>query len=91
MRNRDVVKKFIDKEYASGSNLYSSGSKLFSYNTCIAQWYNNTIIINNTKYSSSTSRHQFYLRSLAVIALHRPDVDEIRSVNNIEINSKKLW
>ena len=39
------------------------GSKLFSYGTVIAQKLaNGSIIINDTKYSPTTSKHQCYLR-----------------------------
>ena len=62
MKNKEVCKEFIYHKVASGSNLVSTGDKLFSYNTCIAQWYPVGIIYNETKYSPTTSRHQSYLR-----------------------------
>lgn len=37
-------------------------NKLFSYNTIIAQWHNNTLIINTTSYSNTTSKQQGRLR-----------------------------
>ena len=59
MRNKDVVLAFLEKRAASGSNLYSTGKRLINYNTAIAEWYDNYhLIINNTKYSNSTSRWQ---------------------------------
>ena len=39
MKNKEVCKEFIRRRVARGSNLFSTGDKLFSYNTCIAQWY----------------------------------------------------
>lgn len=68
MRNIDVVKNFLNMVPASAYNLSSSGDRLFSYRTCIAEfdkkgrlWY------NGTKYSNTTSRHQFYVRNLGNI------------------------
>jgi hypothetical protein len=65
MRNSDVIKCFLRGLDAKGSNLYSTSEKLINYNTCIAQIVNNILIINNTFYSSTTSRHQNLLKKLA--------------------------
>lgn len=91
MRNQDVVRKFMEREPASGSNLYSSGDRLFSYNTCIGEWRDNTILVNYTKYSRSTSKHQFYLRTQAVTAYDIARVNEIIPMYNIPINQQILW
>lgn len=68
MRNIDVIKAFIDGKSACGSNLYSTGDKLVNYNTCIAQYYeeNNKpiYILNKSKYSFTTSKHQNALERL---------------------------
>lgn len=67
MKNIDVVHAFIRQERLKVGNLTSTGSKLFSYNTVIAQWklYNGNLIllINPTKYSVTTSKHLTLLRS----------------------------
>ena len=63
MKNKEVYKEFINRRAACGSNLVSTGDKLFSYNTCIAQWHPHGVIYNETKYSPTTSRHQSYLRN----------------------------
>lgn len=62
MKNKEVCKEFIRRRVASGSNLVSTGDKLFSYNTCIAQFNGHALILNETKYSVTTSKHQSYLR-----------------------------
>ena len=62
MRNEDVAKAFLNRRTASVNNLSSSGDKLFSYNTCIAQWVGSTLIGNATKYSTTTSRHLGYIK-----------------------------
>lgn len=66
MKNNDVIKAFIDGKSACGSNLYSTGDKLINYSTCIAEYNEseNRYILNITKYSSTTSKHQNALRRL---------------------------
>lgn len=68
MNNSEVVKAFLRKGMANNStgSLHSTGTKLFSYTTCIAEWEdkewdNDTLIINLTKYSNTSSRHLYYL------------------------------
>lgn len=83
MKNKEVCKEFIRRRAACGSNLVSTGDKLFSYNTCIAQWYSNIIIYNETKYSPTTSRHQSYLRNALTYNIGWV-------VNNINFNTRDL-
>lgn len=68
MKNSEVVEAFLRKEMANNStgSLHSTGTKLFSYATCIAEWEdkewdNDTLIINLTKYSVTSSKHLYYL------------------------------
>lgn len=63
MKNKEVCKEFIHRRAAFGSHLVSTGDKLFSYNTCIAQFNGHALILNETKYSVTTSKHQNYLRN----------------------------
>lgn len=69
MKNSEVVEAFLRKGMANNStgSLHSTGTKLFSYATCIAEWEdkewdNDTLIINLTKYSNTSSRHLYYLK-----------------------------
>lgn len=87
MKNKEVCKEFICHRVASGSNLVSTGDKLFSYNTCIAQWHSNGVIYNETKYSSTTSRHQSYLKSAIT---HNIGWERAVIVDNINFNTRDL-
>lgn len=60
MKNVDVIKNFVNgSTKGKTANLYIEGDKLFNYNTCIAQRVdNNNMIVNMTKYSTSTSTIQ---------------------------------
>ena len=87
MKNKDVILAFLKKEEAWGSNLYSTGKRLINYNTSIAEWYTNYhLIINDTKYSSTTSRWQNVLKSELFPA--RGIVDY--HINDININTHDL-
>lgn len=67
MTNREVIEHFVNgtKNGAKANSVRISGDglTLFSYGTAIAQKAaNDTIIVNETKYSATTSKHQCYLR-----------------------------
>lgn len=58
IKNKEVIEAFLDKQVACAGHLYSDGNRLMSYNTCIAQWDCDFIIVNMTYYSTTTSRHR---------------------------------
>lgn len=67
MKNIDVVKAFSNKEKARSStgSLESTGDRLYSYSTCIAEYdKHGRLYINLTKYSCTTSHHQSILNRL---------------------------
>lgn len=87
MKNIDVVKAFLLRAAATGSNLISSGDKLFSYHTCIAQFLpTGRLIINITKYSPTTSKHQGYLER----SLNGFHLLNVRYIDNIYRGSSNL-
>lgn len=70
MRNNEIIEAFIEERIARNStgSLTSTGGCLYSYQTCIAEydkrgrlWY------NKTRYSNTTSRHQYMIRAAASI------------------------
>lgn len=70
MKNRDIAEQFLNHRASSNrsASLSTDGTRLFSYFTCIAQFYNdpilgkNILIGNNTKYSTTSSRYLNYVR-----------------------------
>lgn len=63
MRNQEVISKFVNfAEKAATANVRSFGDKLFNYGTCIAQRHEGKIIVNETRYSVTTSKMQGYVR-----------------------------
>jgi hypothetical protein len=66
MNNKSVINAFVCGKSAKSSNgnLKSFGNRLVSYYTTIAQRLDNgTIVLNNTKYSVSTSKIQKWTRA----------------------------
>ena len=87
MKNKDVIEMFLSKKPAKGSNLYSDGQKLINYNTTLAQWHDNYhLIVNNTRYSVSTSKNQNWLKN--AITSKRGIV--VKDVYSIPIDTKNL-
>lgn len=79
MNNREVVTAFLNHLTGEAHNLKSENGKLYSYNTVIAQWIDGVLVGNITKYSSTTSKHYYYVR---------PNVRLI--VRNVPINTQDL-
>lgn len=48
---QEIANAFMRGETAKGSSaLWSTGDKLMSYDTCIAQWDGPALVLNKTKY-----------------------------------------
>jgi hypothetical protein len=63
MNNQSVINAFLCGKSAKSSNgnLRTDGNKLVSYYTAIAVRMGDTIVLNRTKYSVSTSKIQTWL------------------------------
>lgn len=62
--NPPIVEAFLNHQVAEGFNLNSTGDKLISFRTTIAQWIKGKLVINDTNYSSTTSKHRNILRRI---------------------------
>lgn len=62
MRDSEVVKCFLSHIKADSIHLHATPTKLFSYYTCIAEFINDELVGNNTKYSTTSSIHLSYIR-----------------------------
>lgn len=87
MKNIEVIKFFLKGWLAKNwtGSLRSTGEKLFSYNTCIAERANDCLFVNITKYSSSTSRIQNMLLEYLGSSY------KVKQVENVPINTQNLW
>ena len=61
MTNLKTIRAFVNKEEGHSLHITSENNKLFSYATYIAQWYDDKIIINCTKYSLTSSKYKTML------------------------------
>lgn len=71
MTVNEVIEAFARGEMSGGASRCKSypkgrlrieGDKLYNYSTVIAYWFNDIMLINGTKYSKTTSRHQNRLK-----------------------------
>lgn len=64
MKNQEVLEQFTwgNEAKNASKNLISDGKTLVNYNTEIARLYGSIILLNGTKYSSTTSVHQNWLQ-----------------------------
>lgn len=65
MTNEQVVMNFWMHKAGKSLNMKSTGDKLFSYATCVAEWHDDTLYLNTTKYSVTTSKQTSRLRAFA--------------------------
>ncbi len=75
MTVHDVIEAFARGMQSGGASkckyypkgrLRIEGNKLYNYDTVIAYWFNGIMLINGTKYSTTTSKHQNRLKRLDV-------------------------
>lgn len=65
LSNISLIREFVNNpevKYLQNGSMHCENDKIFSYSTCIGQWVNGGVVLNATKYSSTTSKHQHYLR-----------------------------
>lgn len=59
IKTRKAIEEFVDtKTCHEASRMHSEDNKLFNFETVIAQWFGDTLAINNTYYSRTTTKHQ---------------------------------
>lgn len=56
MTNIEVAQAFALGRQGRSLNMSTDGHKLYSYNTVIMQWSNGMVVVNETKYSRTTSK-----------------------------------
>ena len=98
--NASVVREFLNGREAESHTgaLWSTGDRLFSYGTIIAQWHENTLLVNTRGYSSTTrGKHQsqlkrhlgrFKVRYLNDVRYNENYLDNTLSVSLENVNDK---
>lgn len=64
--NSEVAEAFVLGNPSANANMTSTGDRIFSYSTCIAESFLNRyneicFVVNETKYSNTTTRHRSYV------------------------------
>lgn len=103
MTNQNVIKAFYNqntgnKVESHTGNLYitTDGKRLMNYGTCLAQRVGNTIIINSSKYSVTTSKIQTWLRGEfayhpSVVYTGKPvpfNISDLKEYVNMKLNEE---
>lgn len=85
-KNNELISMFLVGREGRARNLTSYNGKLKSYDTVIAEWVNGDLLVNDTKYSNTTTKIQNDLRKqLGGI----PHID-VRHYTDIPINCQSL-
>jgi len=58
MSNEEVIVAFLRKEPLCRGKIRSNGIKLFAEDTCISQWDNHHVLMNDTRYDESIELYQ---------------------------------
>ena len=91
MNKIELIKNFVKGETnLKGSNLYTKTNnelgitELINYSTTIAIYYHNTncVLLNNTKYSVTTSKNQNYIRRYSDKIVELSHSDLMRFLEN---------
>lgn len=80
---KNVVEAFLNQESLGSLNLFSDGTRLMSYGNCLAEWSEDSLIINYTYYRDECTKHLNLLERLG------QDYDTIK-VLDIPIGAEHL-
>ena len=84
--HKELINAFIDGKTAHNGSMHTDGTKLYSYETCIAQKTSNGIIFNSCKYSITTSKQQSCTRDV----LHKYDLEYTEIDNGVRRGTSNL-
>lgn len=76
--NEDVCNAFIHGKKRTGKHIYTDGTIIFSYGSHFPLAFKNNgiVLVNTTKYSSTTQRHQSMLFKVLDRSAHHSDIVE---------------
>jgi hypothetical protein len=93
--NREVTEAFVLRKASANANMTSTGDRLFSYHTCIAESFLNKyneicFVVNDTRYSNTTTRHRNYLYDELNKLLFKGFIVVVKRVDNVPIGTQSL-
>lgn len=89
MTNLEVMEAFLHQRNAKSLNMTSINGRLFSYGTVIAQYGYGHIVVNDTKYSHTTSKQLSQFKNLLQRLVER-NGQVVKSVKGIRIGTRSI-
>lgn len=93
--NKEVAEAFVLGNALSNANMTSTGDRIFSYNTCIAESFINRyneicFVINETRYSNTTTKHRNYVYDGLNKLLFKGFIVIVKRVDDVRIGTQSL-
>lgn len=93
--NSEVAEAFVLGNAASNANMTSTGDRLFSYHTCIAESFLNRyneicFVVNHTRYSNTTTRHRNYVNDELYKLLLKGFIVVVKRVDDVPRGTQTL-
>ena len=93
--NKEVAEAFVLGNASANANMTSTGDRLFSYHTCIAESFLNKyneicFVVNDTRYSNTTARHRNLMLNALNKLLFQGFIIQVTRVDNVPIGTQSL-
>ena len=93
--NREVAESFVLGTAAFNANMTSTGDRLFSYSTCIAESFLNSyneicFVVNHTRYSNTTTRHRNYVNDEIHKLLLKGFIVIVKRIDDVPIGTQTI-
>jgi len=93
--NREVAEAFVLGNPSANANMTSTGDRIFSYHTCIAESFLNRyneicFVVNHTRYSNTTTRHRNYVNDEVCKLILKGFVVIVKRVDDVPRGTQTL-
>lgn len=93
--NREVAEAFVLGNPSANANMTSTGDRIFSYHTCIAESFLNRyneicFVVNHTRYSNTTTRHRNYVNDEVYKLILKGFIVIVKRVDDVPIGTQAL-
>lgn len=93
--NREVAEAFVLGNTSANANMTSTGDRLFSYHTCIAESFLNRyneicFVVNETRYSNTTTRHRNYVNDEVYKLILKGFIVIVKRVDDVPRGTQSL-
>ena len=93
--NREVAEAFVLGNPSANANMTSTGDRIFSYHTCIAESFLNRyneicFVVNHTRYSNTTTRHMNYVNDEVYKLILKGFIVIVKRVDDVPRGTQSL-